>query len=105
MITLNNKLIVRKRLLSLSAQKFVSDLSRDAYHFAKLRVNGTTARGRPVPAVSSRPHQGADQADRVGPGQGSLDDGRSQSGIRRTWRERQETRLLQVKIYIHVGIS
>lgn len=37
----------RKRLLSLSAQKFVSDLSRDAYHFAKLRVNGTTAgRGR-----------------------------------------------------------
>ncbi|ORY24205.1 transcription initiation factor TFIID 23-30kDa subunit-domain-containing protein [Naematelia encephala] len=38
-----------KRLLSLSAQKFVSDLARDAYHFAKLRVNGTTAgRGRPA---------------------------------------------------------
>ncbi|KAK8843947.1 hypothetical protein IAR55_006739 [Kwoniella newhampshirensis] len=38
-----------KRLLSLSAQKFVADLSRDAYHFAKLRLNGTTAgRGRPT---------------------------------------------------------
>ncbi|KAK1922723.1 transcription initiation factor TFIID 23-30kDa subunit-domain-containing protein [Papiliotrema laurentii] len=38
-----------KRLLSLSAQKFISDLSRDAFHFAKLRVNGTAAgRGRPV---------------------------------------------------------
>ena len=43
----------RKRLLSLSAQKFISDLSRDAYHFAKLRVNGQTAgRGRPTAAVS-----------------------------------------------------
>lgn len=72
---IESKLTIRKRLLSLSAQKFVSDLSRDAYHFAKLRVNGTTARGRPVPAVSSRPRQGADQADRVGPGQGSLDYG------------------------------
>lgn len=42
----------RKRLLSLSAQKFISDLSRDAFHFAKLRVNGTTAgRGRPATAV------------------------------------------------------
>lgn len=42
-------LIRRKRLLSLSAQKFISDLSRDAYHFAKLRVNGTAAgRGRPA---------------------------------------------------------
>nr|XP_018259363.1 uncharacterized protein I303_08291 [Kwoniella dejecticola CBS 10117]OBR81521.1 hypothetical protein I303_08291 [Kwoniella dejecticola CBS 10117] len=42
-----------KRLLSLSAQKFISDLSRDAYHFAKLRVNGTNAggRGRPVAGV------------------------------------------------------
>ncbi|ORX39303.1 transcription initiation factor TFIID 23-30kDa subunit-domain-containing protein [Kockovaella imperatae] len=38
-----------KRLLSLSAQKFISDLSRDAFHFAKLRVNGTAAgRGRPA---------------------------------------------------------
>ncbi|WWD21399.1 hypothetical protein CI109_105884 [Kwoniella shandongensis] len=38
-----------KRLLSLSAQKFVADLSRDAYHFAKLRLNGATAgRGRPA---------------------------------------------------------
>jgi hypothetical protein len=35
-------------LLSLSAQKFISDLSKDAYHFAKLRSNGTAAgRGRP----------------------------------------------------------
>lgn len=38
--------------MSLSAQKFISDLSRDAFHFAKLRVNGTTAgRGRPATAV------------------------------------------------------
>jgi len=38
-----------KRLLSLSAQKFISDLSRDAFHFAKLRVNGTApGRGRPA---------------------------------------------------------
>lgn len=35
-------------MLSLSAQKFISDLSRDAYHFAKLRSNGAAAgRGRP----------------------------------------------------------
>ncbi|WVF65378.1 hypothetical protein IAT40_000105 [Kwoniella sp. CBS 6097] len=41
-----------KRLLSLSAQKFVSDLSRDAYHFAKLRTNGQAAgRGRPAAGV------------------------------------------------------
>ncbi|WRT69253.1 uncharacterized protein IL334_006237 [Kwoniella shivajii] len=41
-----------KRLLSLSAQKFISDLSRDAYHFAKLRINGAAAgRGRPNPSV------------------------------------------------------
>ncbi|BEI85775.1 hypothetical protein CcaverHIS002_0600620 [Cutaneotrichosporon cavernicola] len=38
-----------KRLLSLSAQKFISDLSRDAFHFAKLRVSSTAAgRGRPA---------------------------------------------------------
>jgi hypothetical protein len=43
----------RKRLLSLSTQKFISDLSRDAFHFAKLRVNGATqGRGRPAAAVS-----------------------------------------------------
>ncbi|KAK4689381.1 transcription initiation factor TFIID subunit 10, partial [Tremellales sp. Uapishka_1] len=37
-----------KRLLALSAQKFVSDLAADAFHFAKLRTNGTAAgRGRP----------------------------------------------------------
>ncbi|CAD6580449.1 MAG: Transcription initiation factor TFIID subunit 10 [Tremellales sp. Tagirdzhanova-0007] len=41
-----------KRLLSLSAQKFISDLSRDAYHFAKLRINGTAVgRGRPAAGV------------------------------------------------------
>ncbi|TXT09126.1 hypothetical protein VHUM_02600 [Vanrija humicola] len=41
-----------KRLLSLSAQNFISDLSRDAFHFAKLRVSGTTAgRGRPSAGV------------------------------------------------------
>lgn len=48
----NTSSCVRKRLLSLSAQKFVSDLSRDAFHFAKLRVNGTSARGRPAAPVS-----------------------------------------------------
>lgn len=42
----------RKRLLSLVAQKFISDLSRDAFHFSKLRVNGATAgRGRPAAGV------------------------------------------------------
>ncbi|OWZ30131.1 transcription initiation factor TFIID subunit 10 [Cryptococcus neoformans var. grubii Br795] len=41
-----------KRLLSLVAQKFISDLSRDAFHFSKLRVNGATAgRGRPAAGV------------------------------------------------------
>jgi hypothetical protein len=50
---LGYELMFRKRLLSLSAQKFVSDLSRDAYHFAKLRSNSTATRGRPAaPAVS-----------------------------------------------------
>ncbi|WWC91025.1 uncharacterized protein L201_005965 [Kwoniella dendrophila CBS 6074] len=44
-----------KRLLSLSAQKFISDLSRDAYHFAKLRVNGQNASGR------GRPNTGVDR--------------------------------------------
>jgi len=47
-----SKLTDRKRLLSLSAQKFISDLSRDAFHFAKLRVSGTAAgRGRPTAGV------------------------------------------------------
>lgn len=46
----------RKRLLSLSAQKFASDLARDAFHFAKLRVNGAAAgRGRPNAGNVSRP--------------------------------------------------
>ncbi|WVQ80983.1 hypothetical protein IAT38_003090 [Cryptococcus sp. DSM 104549] len=41
-----------KRLLSLVAQKFIADLSRDAYHFSKLRVNGAAAgRGRPAAGV------------------------------------------------------
>ncbi|WVW79553.1 hypothetical protein I302_101522 [Kwoniella bestiolae CBS 10118] len=44
-----------KRLLSLSVQKFISDLSRDAYQFAKLRVNGTNAGGR------GRPNTGVDR--------------------------------------------
>ncbi|KAI9636928.1 transcription initiation factor TFIID 23-30kDa subunit-domain-containing protein [Dioszegia hungarica] len=44
-----------KRLLSLSTQKFISDLSRDAFHFAKLRVNGAGAgRGRPAAADRNR---------------------------------------------------
>lgn len=45
-------MVHRKRLLSLVAQKFISDLSRDAFHFSKLRVNGATAgRGRPAAGV------------------------------------------------------
>ncbi|WVQ76478.1 hypothetical protein IAR50_006146 [Cryptococcus sp. DSM 104548] len=38
-----------KRLLSLVSQKFISDLSKDAFYYSKLRVNGATgARGRPA---------------------------------------------------------
>jgi transcription initiation factor TFIID subunit 10 len=62
---LRAQLTSRKRLLSLSAQKFVSDLSRDAFHFAKLRVNGASARGRPAAAVSFfTPQPLRDQADK-----------------------------------------
>ncbi|ODO01836.1 hypothetical protein L198_02563 [Cryptococcus wingfieldii CBS 7118] len=38
-----------KRLLSLVSQKFISDLSKDAFYYSKLRVNGAPgARGRPT---------------------------------------------------------
>nr|ODN98913.1 hypothetical protein L204_02878 [Cryptococcus depauperatus CBS 7855] len=41
-----------KKLLSLVAQKFLSDLSKDAFHFSKLRVNGASqGRGRPAAGV------------------------------------------------------
>ena len=39
----------RKRLVSLAAQKFVADLSSDAFHYARLRVSGQTAGTRHRP--------------------------------------------------------
>ncbi|KAL7414630.1 transcription initiation factor TFIID 23-30kDa subunit-domain-containing protein [Mrakia frigida] len=40
-----------KRLLSLAAQKFVSDIATDAFHYARIRTNATPAtRGRPPTA-------------------------------------------------------
>jgi hypothetical protein len=37
---------VRKRLLALAAQKFVSDIAADAYQHARIRTNATGGRAR-----------------------------------------------------------
>ncbi|KAI0091692.1 transcription initiation factor TFIID 23-30kDa subunit-domain-containing protein [Irpex rosettiformis] len=42
-----------KRLLSLAAQKFVSDIAQDAYQHARIRTNGSGARSRATQGPTS----------------------------------------------------
>ncbi|KAH7094029.1 transcription initiation factor TFIID 23-30kDa subunit-domain-containing protein [Auriculariales sp. MPI-PUGE-AT-0066] len=43
-----------KRLLSLAAQKFVSDIANDAYSHARVRTGAGAARGRPTGATRDK---------------------------------------------------
>ena len=43
----------RKRLLSLAAQKFVSDIAQDAYQHARIRANGAGGRSRATQGPTS----------------------------------------------------
>lgn len=44
--TRDDGLPTRKRLLSLAAQKFVSDIAADAYQHARIRTNAASGRSR-----------------------------------------------------------
>src|SRR5260221_4461182 len=46
--------IVRKRLLALAAQKFVSDIAADAYQHARIRTNAAGGRARANQPGTSR---------------------------------------------------
>lgn len=60
------------RLLSISAEKFISDIVSDAYQYSRIRTNATTTAGRPAGSGAG----GAGGAGGVGGGRG----GAGQSG-------------------------
>lgn len=49
------KLLTRKRLLALAAEKFVADIASDAFQYARIRTNAGPARGaRPGQSARDR---------------------------------------------------